>query len=83
MSGASRKEDGVRAMLDFAHPVVPADLVLRATERGVRRRRRRRSARRALWALLVVAVIVFAVWAWVTQPWYTPPSGKTPPLEQF
>ncbi|MFB7588052.1 hypothetical protein [Streptomyces sp. NPDC056169] len=75
------KEAAVRRMLDTPHPPVPADLALRAVERGSRRARRDRAARRVLWGLFAVAVLVFVVWASVERPWETPPARTTPPLE--
>ncbi|MFD5033921.1 hypothetical protein ACFVWX_27985 [Streptomyces sp. NPDC058220] len=81
MNSADRKEAEVRRMLDLPHPVVPADLVLRAAERGTRLLNRRRTAHRVLWILLVAAVIVFTVWASATDPWSAPPTETTPPLE--
>ncbi|MFI5757414.1 hypothetical protein [Streptomyces sp. NPDC051569] len=81
MSGAERREAEVRRMLDLPHPAVPADLVLRAAERGGRLLRRRRLARALLWTLLAAAVIAFAVWASVAHPWAIPPRETTPPPE--
>lgn len=81
MSGQSRKEDEVRRMLDLPHPPVPVGLTARATARGSRILGRRRTARLLLWLLVAVAVIAFAVWASVVEPWVVPPSEKTPPLE--
>ncbi|MFF5564361.1 hypothetical protein ACFY7Z_03690 [Streptomyces sp. NPDC012623] len=81
-SGLSRKEDEVWHMLRRERPEVPAGLVCRAAVRGARRLRLRRAARRLLWAVLVAAVVVFAVWAWTANPWYVPPPAETtPPLE--
>ncbi|MET7618240.1 hypothetical protein [Streptomyces sp. NPDC005408] len=81
MSSRERKEAEVRRMLETRHPPVPADLAARATEHGTRLLRRHRALRRALWLLLVAAVIAFAVWAAVAQPWATSPADTTPPLE--
>ncbi|MGW0565350.1 hypothetical protein ACWDZ4_33320 [Streptomyces sp. NPDC003016] len=83
MSFPDRKQDEVRRMLEGAHPPVPADLGPRAAERGARVLRRRRRVRRLLWLLLVVAVVAFAVWASVEQPWVAPPTEVAPPLEGF
>ncbi|MCT4355625.1 hypothetical protein M5362_21035 [Streptomyces sp. Je 1-79] len=80
MSRHEDKEDEVRRMLEAPHPQVPADLAARAVERGARLLHRDRAVRRALWALLVVAALAFAVWASVTEPWHVPPE-TTPPLE--
>lgn len=55
-------------MLDGPHPMVPVDLVARATVRGRRTVRRRRAARWALWALLLAAVVAGAVLAAVLWP---------------
>ena len=83
MSGTGRREDEVRRLLEGPRPQVPADLAARAAERGGRLLRRRRALRR-LWVLtLVAAVAVFAVWALVARPWDAPPSGITPPLEDW
>jgi hypothetical protein len=81
MSRPDRKEDEVRRMLETRHPMVPADLAARAAEHGTRLLRRHRVLRRAWWLLLVAAVIAFAVWAAVAEPWVAPPRETTPPLE--
>lgn len=81
MSGHSRKEDEVRRMLDLPHPPVPVDLTARATARGTRVLNRRRTVRLLLWLLVAVAVVAFAVWASVAEPWTVPPTETTPPLE--
>jgi ferric-dicitrate binding protein FerR (iron transport regulator) len=75
-----RKEDEVRRMLESPPPPVPGDLAARAVARGTRLLHRDRALRRALWALLAVAALAFAVWASVVEPWHTPPE-TTPPLE--
>jgi ferric-dicitrate binding protein FerR (iron transport regulator) len=81
MSRQDRKEDEVRRMLEARHPAVPADLAARATEHGTRLLRRRRAVRRAAWLLLMAAAIAFAIWAAMAEPWGTPPTQTTPPLE--
>ncbi|MFJ2650969.1 hypothetical protein ACIO1C_30145 [Streptomyces sp. NPDC087420] len=81
MTRFDREETEVRRLLDTPHPVVPADLAPRALARGGRLRHRRRTARRLLWLTLITAVILFAVWASVTEPWSPPPMRTTPPLE--
>ncbi|MER7661435.1 hypothetical protein [Streptomyces sp. NPDC096193] len=81
MSGADRKEDEVRRMLEAQHPTVPADLAARAAVHGGRLLRRHRAVRRLAWLLLTAAAVAFAVWASVTEPWVAPPSDMTPPLE--
>ncbi len=81
MSGPDRKEDEVRHMLETAHPAVPADLAGRAAEQGARLLRRHRAVRRVMWLLLLAAAIVFTVWAMAAEPWVTPPTDTTPPLE--
>ncbi|MBT2510291.1 hypothetical protein J7I98_31440 [Streptomyces sp. ISL-98] len=81
MSLPDRKQDEVRRMLEGTHPPVPAELAMRAAERGSRMLRRRAVARRVMWLLLVVAVVAFLVWASVEQPWVVPPSDVAPPLE--
>ncbi|MFI5802587.1 hypothetical protein [Streptomyces sp. NPDC051561] len=84
MSIRRQKEDEVRLLLEQTpHPVVPADLLPRATERGERRQRRRRMVRRLWWVLAVLAVAAFLVWASIAQPWLAPPSNSTPPVEGF
>lgn len=75
------KEQEVRRMLDLPHPVVPADLHVRAAHLGMRLLRRRRALHRAGWALLCVAVIAFTVWAVSVEPWNEPPSMTTPEIE--
>lgn len=81
MSHADRKEDEVRRMLETRPPLVPPDLATRAAEHGTRLLRRHQALRRAAWLLLVAAAIAFAVWASLAEPWVTPPSDTTPPLE--
>ncbi|MFE3827127.1 hypothetical protein [Streptomyces sp. NPDC059092] len=81
MSGTNRKEAEIRRLLDLPRPAVPADLVPRAARRGERVLRRRRVARRVVWTVLLAAVVVFTVWAWVVHPWVPPPATTTPPLE--
>ncbi|MFI0979774.1 hypothetical protein ACH4SP_22580 [Streptomyces sp. NPDC021093] len=84
MSLRRQKEDEVRLLLERApHPPVPADLLVRATERGVRGLRRRKVLRRVLWVLAVAAGIAFLVWASIAQPWLAPPADSTPPVEGF
>ncbi|MCX4548606.1 hypothetical protein OG204_24045 [Streptomyces sp. NBC_01387] len=83
MNRPDRKEDVVRRMLEGPHPLVPADLVARATVRGTRMRRRRTAGRRLLWLLLTAGLVVFVVWAAVTHPWAPPPVRTTPPVEGF
>ncbi|WP_433892050.1 hypothetical protein [Streptomyces sp. CA-111067] len=63
----NRRDDEVRRLLDTPHPMVPADLPLRAVVRGRRIVRRRRAAHHVLLALLAAAVlagIVVAVMMW-------------------
>ncbi|MEV6397758.1 hypothetical protein AB0M39_23805 [Streptomyces sp. NPDC051907] len=81
MSGQDRREDEVRRMLETRRPTVPADLAARAEEHGARLLRRSLLLRRAWWALLVAAAVAFAVWASLAEPWVTPPSETSPPLE--
>jgi ferric-dicitrate binding protein FerR (iron transport regulator) len=84
MSLRKQKEDEVRLILEQAvRPVVPSDLLVRATERGARDLRRRRTVRRVLWVLASVAVVAFLVWASIVQPWQAPPAAVTPPVEGF
>jgi hypothetical protein len=42
--------------------------------------RRRELARRTMWLLLLVAAVVFVVWALTVRPWVEPPPGTAPPL---
>jgi ferric-dicitrate binding protein FerR (iron transport regulator) len=81
MSPPDRKEDEVRRLLEGPYPAVPPDLTGRAVQLGHRLRRRRRAVRTAVWALLLAAAMLFAVWAATGHPWTAPPSTTTPPLE--
>ncbi|WP_086860876.1 hypothetical protein [Streptomyces milbemycinicus] len=81
MSSHDRKEDVVRRMLNGPHPAVPPDLADRAAGRGRRMLRRHRAVRAVGWVLLIAAIIAFTVWAVIVQPWTTPPTDTTPPLE--
>ncbi|WP_412076999.1 hypothetical protein ACLF6K_18210 [Streptomyces xanthophaeus] len=81
MSPSDRKEAQVRRLMEGPQPVVPADLAAGAAARGDRLLRRRRALRRMGWAVLFAAAVAFAVWASLTQPWVTPSSGISPPLE--
>ncbi|MEF9885011.1 hypothetical protein [Streptomyces sp. P9-A4] len=81
MSRYEDREDAVRRLLDTPHPPVPGGLGRRAAERGSRRLRLAGKARRALWALGVLAVFAFVVWASAVRPWEVPPAATTPPLE--
>jgi ferric-dicitrate binding protein FerR (iron transport regulator) len=84
MSARKQKEDEVRLLLEqVPHPPVPADLLVRATVRGIRRQRRRRVVRRVLWVLAVLVFVAFLVWASIVEPWLAPPADSTPPLEGF
>ncbi|MFJ3926579.1 hypothetical protein [Streptomyces sp. NPDC090022] len=75
------REAEVRRLLDGRHPAVPAGLAAGAAARGIRLLRRRRILRRLAWTLLFAAVVAFAVWAALVQPWEVPPSRIAPPLE--
>ncbi|MEV0494268.1 hypothetical protein [Streptomyces atratus] len=68
-------------MLEVPHPLVPADLAERAAEQGGRVLRRRRAVRALVLFVLCVAVVAFAVWVIVVQPWQVPPAATTPPLD--
>ncbi|GHI87759.1 hypothetical protein ACWGF3_24510 [Streptomyces xanthophaeus] len=81
MSSANRKEAQVRQLMEGPLPVVPADLASGAAARGDRLLRRRRALRRLGWAVLFAAAVAFTVWAALTQPWVTPSSSISPPLE--
>lgn len=78
MSRAGRREAAVRELLDGPMPTVPPDLCTDAVRRGTRILRRRTALRRLLWLLLLAAVVAFAVWASITEPWVRPPSETTP-----
>ncbi|MGX8907998.1 hypothetical protein ACR820_22715 [Streptomyces netropsis] len=73
MSAQDRKEDEVRRMMDLAHPQVPPELAARAAARGRRILRTRRAVEAVTWALLLIAVVAFWVWAAIEQPWSAPP----------
>lgn len=75
------KEDQVRRLLEGPHPPVPTGLAVAAAARGARLLRRYRALRRFGWAVLLAAAAAFTVWAALTRPWATPPSGVSPPLE--
>ncbi|MGW6981710.1 hypothetical protein ACWGE1_20080 [Streptomyces sp. NPDC054932] len=82
MSGIpDRKEAQVRQLLEGPHPTVPAGLAAGAAARGDRLLRRRRALRRLGWAVLFAAAVAFVVWASLTRPWTTPPTGVSPPLQ--
>ncbi|MEU9304660.1 hypothetical protein [Streptomyces sp. NPDC048269] len=82
MSGRpDRKQDQVRRLLEGPYPTVPPGLAAGAAARGDRLLRRRRVLRRFGWAVLFAAAVAFAVWASLTHPWATPPTGVSPPLE--
>ncbi|WP_369216051.1 hypothetical protein [Streptomyces flavofungini] len=83
MSQYERKEVAVRRLLEGAPPPVPPELYEEAVRRGGRRLRRHRAVRRLLWCALIVAVVAFAVWASVAQPWVEPPTETTPPLTRW
>ncbi|WP_370421045.1 hypothetical protein AB8O64_22900 [Streptomyces sp. QH1-20] len=73
MSAQDRKEDEVRRMMGPAHPQVPPGLAARAAARGRRILRTRRAVGVVTWALLLIAVVAFWVWAAIEQPWSAPP----------
>ncbi|WP_327353805.1 hypothetical protein [Streptomyces sp. NBC_01304] len=81
MTLPDRKETQVRRLLDTALPGVPPGVCPEAVRWGSRIARRRLVAVRLLWLLLFAAVVAFAVWAGIEQPWVEPPSTTTPPLE--
>ncbi|MFE7131159.1 hypothetical protein ACFVIM_09900 [Streptomyces sp. NPDC057638] len=82
MSQSARREAIVRGLLSAAGPApVPGDLVARATERGTAVLRRRRALRRTGWALLVLAVFAFGLWAAAEHPWEALPARSTPSWE--
>ncbi|MFD6873639.1 MULTISPECIES: hypothetical protein [unclassified Streptomyces] len=81
MSPVDRKEDQVRKLMEGPHPAVPAGLAAAAATHGRRLLRRRRALRRLGWSVLFAAAVAFTVWASLTRPWVTPPSGVSPPLE--
>lgn len=83
MSQHERKETAVRRLLEGAPPPVPPELYGDAVRRGGRMLRRRTAVRRLGWLLLLAAVVTFAVWASLAQPWVEPPSQTTPPLTRW
>jgi hypothetical protein len=64
----NRRDDEVRRLLDTPHPVVPADLAVRAVLRGRRIVHRRRVTRTVLWTLAVAAAVAGLVLAAVLWP---------------
>ncbi|MEV6178605.1 hypothetical protein ACIHAR_31610 [Streptomyces sp. NPDC052016] len=74
------REAAVRQIMERAVPRVPPELHADVVRRGSRMLRRRTLARRLAWLLLLAAVVAFAAWAVVAQPWVEPPSETTPPL---
>ncbi|MFB9392565.1 hypothetical protein ACFPM3_28905 [Streptomyces coeruleoprunus] len=83
-NGRDLKEQDVRRLLGAgARPAVPPDLLARALAHGARVRRLERVRGTVLWLLITAAVVAFAVWAAVVQPWAAPPMGTTPPLEAW
>ncbi|WP_186318836.1 hypothetical protein [Streptomyces sp. SAJ15] len=82
MNAHERRTDRVRRLLDAPpHPVTPPWLATVAAARGHRILRRRRAVRAVGWWLLWLAVVAFAVWASLTEPWHVAPAETTPPLE--
>ncbi|MGC0329839.1 hypothetical protein RKD23_002829 [Streptomyces sp. SAI-170] len=80
MSRADR-EAAARRIMERTPPPVPPELYTDAVRHGSRLLHRQVLVRRLLWLLLCVAVVAFAVWAVMVQPWVEPPSETTPPLE--
>jgi hypothetical protein len=74
------REATVRRLLAQSPPPVPPELHAEAVRRGTRMLRRRELARRTMWLLLLVAAVVFVVWALTVCPWVEPPPGTAPPL---
>ncbi|MFJ2745033.1 hypothetical protein ACIO3O_35860 [Streptomyces sp. NPDC087440] len=84
MSLQRHKDDEIRLVMEqAARPVVPPDLLVRATERGARHLRRRRALRRVWLVIATIAVVAFLVWASIVHPWQAPPADFTPPVEGF
>ncbi|MDX3386574.1 hypothetical protein DF268_31090 [Streptomyces sp. V2] len=83
MSSRSNREVAVRRMMEGPTLVVPAEVLGEAVRRGGRLLWWRRVARRVMWTLLFAAVVAFAVWAAVAQPWVEPPSETTPPVVRW
>lgn len=76
-----RKQDEVRRLLEGPHPTVPADLAVRAAERGRRLLRRRRVLRAVLLVTALVALIALlalAATTWPVTP-LEPPADPPPP----
>jgi ferric-dicitrate binding protein FerR (iron transport regulator) len=80
MNLPDRKEIEARRLLDAPAPAVPPDLAARSSALGGRLLRRRHALHAALWFLGACAVLAFAAWAAVAQPWIAPPSQTTPPI---
>lgn len=78
-----RKTETVRRLLrDAPRPPVPVDLAQRAAGRG-ERLLRQRAVRRALWLLLLVALITLLVWVAGSEPWLPPPAETSPPSDYW
>ncbi|SES49460.1 hypothetical protein SAMN04487983_108010 [Streptomyces sp. yr375] len=77
------REAAVRQLMERTPPHVPPELHADVVRRGGRMLRRRTIARWLLWVLLCAAIVAFAVWAVVAQPWVEPPSQTTPPLTDW
>lgn len=80
MNLPDRKEDEVRRLLEGPQAPVPADLAVRATERGMRLLRRRHGVHAVLWTVAVVAAVLFAAWAVSAQPWRAPEAPPAVPV---
>lgn len=77
------REAAVRQIMERAVPRMPPELHADAVRRGSRMLRRRTLARRLMELLLFAAIVAFAVWAVMVQPWVEPPSETTPPLTDW
>lgn len=79
----TEREAAVRRLLEQRSPQVPVGLYDEVVRRGERVLRRRAATRRAMWLVLGVAAVAFAVWVLTVRPWAEPPSQTTPPVSDW